>query len=70
MEFLSPAYGLSFPFQSGLKRKLEELKQNLDWIERMDLTNAPAPAPRGTEAAEQMNTDESVHDDFKRELIL
>ncbi|XP_069126555.1 probable rRNA-processing protein EBP2 [Argopecten irradians] len=48
----------------GLKAKLAELKNNLGWLERLDLTNKPAPAQPGTE----MVGDDDVHDDFKREL--
>ncbi|XP_033737670.1 probable rRNA-processing protein EBP2 [Pecten maximus] len=48
----------------GLKRKLVELKNDLGWLERLDLTNKPAPAQPGTD----MVGDEDVHDDFKREL--
>ena len=50
---------------AGLKQKLEELKQSLDWVERLDLTNNTAPAPRGTEITEQAGpSGDTVHDDF------
>ncbi|XP_021365970.1 probable rRNA-processing protein EBP2 [Mizuhopecten yessoensis] len=48
----------------GLKAKLAELKNGLGWLERLDLTNEPAPAQPGTD----MVGDEDIHDDFKREL--
>lgn len=50
---------------TGMKRKLDELKSSLDWIERLDTTNAPAPLPPGTE----MHGDEDIHNDFRREMI-
>lgn len=53
---------------NGLKQKLEEFKQNLDWVERLDLTSDPAPAPKGTEITEQSTSTDPIHDDFKREL--
>ena len=52
-----------------MKQKLEELEQNLDWIERLDLTNDPAPPPGGgTDQPEE--GDELANNDFKRELRL
>ncbi|KAL4237109.1 putative rRNA-processing protein EBP2 [Mactra antiquata] len=51
---------------SGMKQKLAELQKNLDWIEQLDLTNGPAPAPGGQE---EFTEDEDVsNNDFKREL--
>ena len=29
--------------EQGLRQKLEEFKQNLPWIERLDMCNKPAP---------------------------
>ncbi|XP_060585813.1 probable rRNA-processing protein EBP2 [Ruditapes philippinarum] len=52
---------------SGMKQKLDELQQTLDWTERLDLTNDPAPPPGGgTELTEE--GDELANNDFKREL--
>lgn len=48
----------------GLKAKLSELKNDLDWLERLDLTNEPVQAQPGTD----MVGDDDIHDDFKREL--
>ncbi|KAJ8311049.1 hypothetical protein KUTeg_011399, partial [Tegillarca granosa] len=50
----------------GLKNKLEDLKTKLSWVERLDVTNDPAPAPPGTE----IEGEDDIHNDFKRELIL
>lgn len=49
----------------GLKNKLEDLKTKLSWVERLDVTNDPAPAPPGTE----IEGEDDIHNDFKRELI-
>lgn len=52
--------------QVGMKNKLDDLKTKLSWVERLDLTNDPAPAPPGTE----IEGEDDIHNDFKRELIL
>lgn len=49
---------------SGMKQKLDELKQNLDWVERLDVTNDPISAPGGTSTAEE----DLANNDFQREL--
>lgn len=50
---------------AGMRRKLEELKSNLAWIERLDMTSDPAPAPPGTE----IQGDDDIHNDFRREML-
>lgn len=49
-----------------MQQKLAELRQNIDWVERLDVTNAPAP---GTDVEEGMEGD-IANNDFKRELRL
>ena len=46
--------------------KLADFKCSLPWIERLDLTCEPAPATPGTD----IQGDDDVHNDFKRELTL
>lgn len=50
-----------------MKQKLNEIKQNLDWIERLDITNAPAP---GGSLEEEAEDEDLANNDFKRELRL
>lgn len=52
-----------------MKQKLGEIQQSLDWIERLDITNDPAPPPGGIEPAEEEG-DQLANNDFKRELRL
>lgn len=68
---------------TGLNVKLNEIKQNLDWIERLDLENEPAEITE--EMQEQFgdiefkrnkkgnaikDADEDPQNDFKREMLL
>ena len=57
-------------FQSGINQKLSEFRQSLEWVERLDLTNPPAPPPPG--AAPETDADDGnlANSDFKRELRL
>ncbi|XP_046328877.2 probable rRNA-processing protein EBP2 [Haliotis rufescens] len=48
----------------GMEVKLKAFQQNLDWIERLDLTNEPAPPPPGTD----FDGEDDVNDDFRREM--
>ena len=52
--------------QAGMKQKLEEFHKSLAWVERLDLTNHPAPAAPGME----LEGDADIHNDFTRELRL
>lgn len=58
--------------QAGLTLALEELKSDLAWKERLDMSVEPLPPPRPM--ADQLGDDpddltgEGVHDDFKREM--
>lgn len=55
----------------GLKSKLNELRLNLSWVERLDLTNGCAPmAPELVLQTDTTspNDDDLARDDFKREL--
>ena len=51
---------------------LASSKKDLPWIERLDLTVDPAPAAKAVEAHMQMqdDSDDQVHNDFKREMKL
>lgn len=57
----------------GLKQSLADLKNDLSWVERLDMTNAPALAPKPLQDKLGENPDQvmsgDVHDDFKREMI-
>ncbi|KAK3090016.1 hypothetical protein FSP39_008543 [Pinctada imbricata] len=67
---LKPGLSVELPAKSqvnnvaGMKQKLKEFQNNLEWIERLDLTNAPAPAAPGME----LEGEDDVHNDFTREL--
>lgn len=67
---------------NGMKQKLEDLTLNLDWLERLDLINAPLPLSQKESTVygdlelkknkkgkivEDPNEDK-VHNDFKREM--
>jgi len=60
--------------QEGLKAALVNLKNDLPWIERMDIVTQPLPAPKPF--LDQLGPEpddlggDSVHDDFKREMRL
>jgi len=69
---------------AAMRQKLEGMKNKLTWIERLDLTNAPAPlAPElaykadlhGKERTNRAKQDgkkleeDVVHNDFKREML-
>lgn len=49
-----------------MKAKLEEIRLNLDWVERLDLTSIPVPAATGMDVM----GDGDIHNDFKREMKL
>ncbi|XP_076307343.1 putative rRNA-processing protein EBP2 isoform X2 [Tachypleus tridentatus] len=64
---------------AGLKQKLEEFKLNVNWIERLDMSNDPAPAhPEFTTQSVDLKTkntkvlegkqEDIVHSDFEREI--
>ncbi|XP_068675751.1 probable rRNA-processing protein EBP2 [Montipora foliosa] len=57
---------------AGMKQKLEQISQNLDWIERMDITVESQQIEEGgtlkTTAAPTPNSEKSIHDDFQREM--
>ncbi|XP_041364891.1 probable rRNA-processing protein EBP2 [Gigantopelta aegis] len=50
--------------RDGLLHSVGILRQDLDWVERLDLTNDPAPVHRAQIEAEGNDVD----DDFKREM--
>lgn len=51
-----------------MKDILQEFTQNIDWIERLDVTCGPVHPPGMTE--EEKNEEFDVEDYFKRELRL
>lgn len=51
-----------------MKAKLEDLKSDLDWIERMDVTISTEDLP-GIDNDDK-NDKNPVEDDFERELML
>ncbi|XP_074642843.1 putative rRNA-processing protein EBP2 [Tubulanus polymorphus] len=54
----------------GMEEALGEFKQNLDWVETLDLTNPPAAVTLDTNLEDtEANPDDIVHNDFKRELL-
>ena len=63
-----------FYLQPGMKQKLEQIAQNLDWIERMDITVTREQEDRDetpkTSAASTLTSEKSMHDDFQREMRL
>ena len=65
---------LIFFVQRGLKQALQELKKDLPWIERMDVTVDPLEAPKPMEVQLGGDPDDltgdAIHDDFKREMKL
>ena len=57
-----------------MKQKLEQIAQELDWIERMDVTvtreeEDEEKSPK-TPAASTLTSEKSIHDDFQREMRL
>lgn len=57
-----------------MKQKLEQIAQDLDWIERMDITVESEQEKEDesvqTTAISTSSTEKSIHDDFKREMRL
>lgn len=53
---------------NGLKQSLEDLKKEMAWVERLDVTTEGAPDPTLQNGNETQNTDVDAEDDFKREM--
>ena len=57
-----------------MKQKLEQIAQELDWIERMDITVTREQEDKDeslkTAAASTLTSEKSIHDDFQREMRL
>ncbi|XP_078657312.1 putative rRNA-processing protein EBP2 [Branchiostoma floridae x Branchiostoma belcheri] len=60
---------------AGLKQKLADFRQDLDWLERLDVTTDPAPMPAAMAEVTNMEAakattarDMDVHNDFQREM--
>ena len=60
--------------QPGMKQKLEQISQNLDWVERMDVTvdkdQEEQEETVKTAATPTPNSEKSIHNDFQREMKL
>ena len=63
-----------FPPQPSMRQKLEQIAQELDWIERMDVTVAREQEDKNeslkTAAMSTLSSEKSIHDDFQREMRL
>lgn len=59
--------------QDGLNQCLSDLKKDLPWVERLDMTNLPAEdvlsKPEGN-VPKATNKDVNAEDDFQREMFL
>ncbi|XP_044156928.1 probable rRNA-processing protein EBP2 [Bufo gargarizans] len=53
---------------NGLKQSLKDLKKDLPWVERLDVTTAPVPDPAVQNGVEAQGADVDAEDDFKREM--
>lgn len=57
-----------------MKQKLEQISQNLDWIERMDITvdtdQEEQEETVKTAATPTPSSEKGIHDDFQREMKL
>ena len=60
--------------QDGLNQALEDMKSDMPWVEKLDLTVDALPPPKPMVPQLGANPDdlagEGVHDDFKREMKL
>lgn len=56
----------------GMQQKLEQIVQELDWIERMDITVPREQEDKNeslkTAAMSTLSSEKSIHDDFQREM--
>lgn len=57
-----------------MQQKLEQIVQELDWIERMDITVPREQEDKNeslkTAAMSTLSSEKSIHDDFQREMRL
>lgn len=57
-----------------MQQKLEQIVQELDWIERMDITVPREQEDKSeslkTAAMSTLSSEKSIHDDFQREMRL
>ncbi|KAM3914174.1 putative rRNA-processing protein EBP2 isoform 1-T2 [Leptodactylus fuscus] len=53
---------------NGLKQSLKDLKKDLAWVERLDVTTAPLADPTLQNGSETKAEDVDAEDDFKREM--
>ena len=60
--------------QPGMKQKLEQIAQELEWVERMDVTVTREEDDKQeslkTPTTSTVSSEKSIHDDFQREMRL
>ena len=60
--------------QPGMKQKLEQIAQELEWVERMDVTvtreEDDEQESLKTSTTSTVSSEKSIHDDFQREMRL
>ena len=60
--------------QPGMKQKLEQIAQELEWVERMDVTVTREEDDEQenlkTPTTSTVSSEKSIHDDFQREMRL
>ena len=60
--------------QPGMKQKLEQIAQELEWVERMDVTvtreEDDEQESLKTPTTSTVSSEKSIHDDFQREMRL
>ena len=60
--------------QPGMKQKLEQIAQELEWVERMDVTVTKEEDDEQeslkTPTTSTVSSEKSIHDDFQREMRL
>ncbi|XP_068095527.1 probable rRNA-processing protein EBP2 [Hyperolius riggenbachi] len=53
---------------TGLKQSLMDLKKDLSWVERLDVTTAPVPDKSQQNGAADQSSEVNAEDDFQREM--
>ena len=72
MFFIAKMRNNLFVTQDLMKVRLEELKKEIEWVERLDITTDTKNLPGlpNEETAETTQVKDNVEDDFQRELQL
>lgn len=74
LNWMKPQTKTRAPYNNipGMKQKLEHIAQELDWIERMDVTVVREQEDKDeslkTAAMSTLTSEKSIHDDFQREM--